>query len=143
MFETFKRRITFFKDFEKSNKCVNLNDIMFKSGKFITKILPAILWMLIIFLLSNIPGDQYPQESFDYGSIAHFFEFLILSYLLTAASGKYTFKKMLVVLTFCLLFALSDEWHQSFVPNRSVSLLDWLVDGVGTVAGLAVYYFKK
>lgn len=99
--------------------------------------------MLIIFLLSTIPGDQYPKEAFDYGSIAHFFEFLILSYLLMAAGGKYSFKKMLVVLTFCLVFALSDEWHQSFVPNRSVSILDWLVDGVGTVTGLAIYYLKK
>lgn len=38
---------------------------------------------------------------------------------------------------FCSLYGMSDEWHQSFVPGRSVSVFDWLADSLG--AALAVY----
>jgi UDP-2,3-diacylglucosamine pyrophosphatase LpxH len=34
------------------------------------------------------------------------------------------------------LFAASDEWHQSFVPGRDASALDWLADLVGAKLGL-------
>jgi VanZ family protein len=42
---------------------------------------------------------------------------------------------------FCCLYGLSDEWHQSFVPGRSPSALDWLADSLG--AGLAVAIVLK
>ena len=34
------------------------------------------------------------------------------------------------------LFGLSDEWHQSFVPGRDCSALDWLADVTGAALGL-------
>lgn len=34
-----------------------------------------------------------------------------------------------------LLYALSDEWHQAFVPGRTPEAADWLADAVGLVAG--------
>ncbi|MFT5051435.1 MAG: hypothetical protein ACI8QZ_002852 [Chlamydiales bacterium] len=37
-----------------------------------------------------------------------------------------------------LIYAVVDEWHQSFVPNRDASLLDVLTDGVGIVSVLWV-----
>jgi UDP-2,3-diacylglucosamine pyrophosphatase LpxH len=36
------------------------------------------------------------------------------------------------------LFGLSDEWHQSFVPGRDCSAMDWLADATGTALGLAL-----
>ena len=38
---------------------------------------------------------------------------------------------------FCVLYGLSDEWHQSFVAGRDADALDWLADSVG--AGLMIY----
>ena len=39
----------------------------------------------------------------------------------------------------CLLAGVLDEYHQSFVPGRSVSLEDICADVVGGTCGIAVY----
>lgn len=41
------------------------------------------------------------------------------------------------VVLFCSLYGASDEFHQSFVPGRSPSVLDWLADSSG--AALSSY----
>ena len=38
---------------------------------------------------------------------------------------------MIISLVFCSLYGISDEWHQSFVPGRQASVLDWLADTAG------------
>lgn len=38
------------------------------------------------------------------------------------------------------LFALSDEWHQKFVPTRQGSPWDVLIDAAGAAAGLLVVW---
>ena len=104
------------------------------------KIIAPLLWALVIFLLSNVPGKDYPQAFFDFSWIAHLVEFFILGFLTARAFGKYNFKKMILALVICLLFALSDELHQSFVVFRSVSFLDWVVDLWGVVLGIRFYW---
>jgi len=37
-----------------------------------------------------------------------------------------------------VLYALTDEWHQSFVPDRTGRLDDVVTDAVGALIGLAV-----
>jgi VanZ family protein len=37
---------------------------------------------------------------------------------------------------FSLAYALSDEWHQMFVPGRVASFKDFLADGLGILASL-------
>lgn len=37
----------------------------------------------------------------------------------------------IVGLTFCSLYGISDEWHQSFVPGREASVADWIADTLG------------
>lgn len=44
-------------------------------------------------------------------------------------------------LVFCSLYAISDEWHQSFVEGRTSDALDWLADTVGS--GIAMYLLYK
>ena len=48
---------------------------------------------------------------------------------------------VLVSIVFCSLYALSDEWHQSFVPGRSSDVLDWIADTLG--AGFSVFLLYK
>ncbi|HYF92866.1 MAG TPA: VanZ family protein [Symbiobacteriaceae bacterium] len=43
---------------------------------------------------------------------------------------------------FTVLYAASDEWHQTFVPTRSGSLRDVAIDTAGAVAALLFIYFR-
>jgi len=75
----------------------------------------------------------------------HFLEYLLLGLLTTrlfarGVGGLYTPGEALVVATlFGLGFGALDEVHQLSVPGRSVDLLDWLADGIGTLAAVGAY----
>lgn len=99
-------------------------------------------WMIVIFILSSIPGSEYPATVFDWAPLAHFFEFAVLTWLILRIF-KLTPKVIFLTLVFCALFALSDEIHQMYVSNRSASLLDWLVDLLAIILSLKLYIYIK
>jgi VanZ family protein len=37
------------------------------------------------------------------------------------------------------LYGAADEWHQSFVPGRSVDFADWLADSSGALVAVLIY----
>jgi VanZ family protein len=37
------------------------------------------------------------------------------------------------------LFGLTDEWHQSFTPGRTVEVADWAADTFGAMVAVALY----
>ena len=37
------------------------------------------------------------------------------------------------------LYGVSDEWHQSFTPGRSVEFADWLADTLGGALAVSLY----
>ena len=43
-------------------------------------------------------------------------------------------------LIFCLFFAAGDEFHQLFVPGRSGSAADVLIDMCGAFIGILLYH---
>jgi len=45
---------------------------------------------------------------------------------------------LFLALTFTLLYAISDEWHQTFIPGRSGQLADVLVDFSGALLALII-----
>ncbi|MBI4397952.1 MAG: VanZ family protein [Candidatus Omnitrophica bacterium] len=47
------------------------------------------------------------------------------------------FFKMAVILS--LIYAASDEWHQSFVPGRNMDFFDFLADAVGIFSGAYLF----
>ncbi len=55
---------------------------MFKMSKFFN-IAAVVVWMVVIFLLSSVPGKAYPAALFDYGMIAHFIEYMVLAFLMS------------------------------------------------------------
>ncbi len=107
------------------------------------KIFAVLIWLLVIFSLSSIPGKTYPQATFDYGFIAHLIEYFVLGFLIVRSLGKYSFKKLVFTLVFCLLFAIFDEIYQSFIPFRDVSVLDWIFDTIGVLLGIIGFWIKK
>lgn len=106
----------------------------------------ALGWAAFIFLLSSQPGSSLEDTEtfFDFipaaDFFAHVFLYFVLAALVHAALRIYLPKRknLLAVDTviFCLLYGVSDEFHQGFVPGRSVSAVDLLADVLG--AALAV-----
>jgi VanZ family protein len=49
--------------------------------------------------------------------------------------------RMVLILSFsaAVAFAITDEFHQSFVPTRSASPIDVCIDAVGALVGVAIY----
>lgn len=101
---------------------------------------------MLIFLLSSQSGSSFEdaEDALDFLPAADFFAHFILYFMLGAlvhtALRIYLPKRkdLLAIDTviFCLLYGVSDEFHQSFVPGRTASGIDLLADVLG--ASLAV-----
>ncbi len=67
---------------------------------------------------------------------AHVAEFTILSVLTFFLAHSYGLKNIvctIISLGYCLLFAVTDEFHQLFVSGRSAEIRDVLVDFCGGI----------
>jgi len=100
--------------------------------------------MGIIFYASSIPGKNIPPL-FPYQDIAyHFSIYLLLGFFFTRALSKtnsgLSFGKIFIfTVVFAFIYGISDEFHQSFVPNRSVSGLDVFIDMLGGFASSIIF----
>jgi VanZ family protein len=97
--------------------------------------------MILIFLASNTPADQIPYfGDFDIwvkkGGHVVGYSFLSLAYYYAMPSRLSRGYRLLMAWMMALLFALSDEYHQSFVEGRTSSVNDVVIDGFG--AGVAL-----
>jgi len=118
----------------------------------ITKIkfwLPAIFWMLIIFSFSAHPAIQTSQidwQDFFLKKTAHFMEYAILTGLYIYALKRTTHHTWSCIILFaiCLssLYALSDEFHQTFVPGREPRIRDVIIDITGSLS-IGLFLLKK
>lgn len=94
---------------------------------------PPILWMIVIFILSSIPGSEFPKEPFSgFSVLVHLVEYSILGMLWYRVLKK----KFIVVLIIGMLYGISDEIHQLFVPFREFSVLDMIADAAGVIIGV-------
>lgn len=99
--------------------------------------IPAILYMTFIFCLSSRPAAEIVKcLPIILGlKIVHMIEYGMLFYLIRFATIRTTSFKgwgiFLFSLALTILYSLSDEFHQMFVPSRSASLVDVLANGVG------------
>ncbi len=110
--------------------------------------LPPLLWMSVIYYFSGRTGSQLNSlfpfiKNFDWG---HVTAYLILSALFYYAFARTTSLKHISLwsVLLCLTYAVSDEYHQSFVPSRSAEILDIRNDMIGAMlAVVAINLFKK
>ncbi|WP_024831342.1 VanZ family protein [Ruminiclostridium josui] len=79
--------------------------------------------------------------------ILHFTEYFILTLLVYGTITivfKNSCKKVFLTGAFCILYAVSDEIHQIFIPNRNSSVYDVLIDSLGVLIGtFMVYLYRK
>ncbi len=104
--------------------------------------LPPLAWMSLIFFLSNIPkleATSEPTGNFLTRKAAHLFVFAVL-FILIFRAFRYQRDKLVLAFTLTVLYAISDEIHQTFVPLREGKAEDIVVDAIGALLG---YLFLK
>lgn len=75
---------------------------------------------------------------------AHFIEFGILGLLATISAGIFkVFKDRYIIRAgaaalFCCLYAVTDEFHQLFIPGRVCSAIDVIIDFSGAVVFIGI-----
>lgn len=116
--------------------------LLHPSDKPGARFIPAVAWMAVIFTLSSIPGDRYPRVDLanaDKG--VHALLFLPVGWLFARAAmaGAELRWRLLAAIIAGALYGALDEFHQSFVPKRSCSLADWLVDFLAVAVGAAMW----
>jgi VanZ family protein len=103
--------------------------------------LPLLVWMGLIYYLSAQP--DLPQAGMGWAdllisSLAHVSVFGALAVLWARALGSRR-HAWLLAFTLTVLYALSDEFHQSFVPGRKPDPWDLLCDAFGAAMGLLAW----
>lgn len=128
----------------------------------------VILWMALIFYLSHQPATKSDDLSKGIKGFiventekvapkmelnnsisnhiirknAHFIVYLVLGFLAINAfisSGFLGFRGGGLALTVCILYAISDEFHQFFVPGRGPGVKDIFIDCIGACVGIGLF----
>jgi VanZ family protein len=130
---------------------------------------PLVVWAALIFIGSSsvLSGSHtavilrpvlwlFPHASEATLALIHFLirkaghltEYAILA-LLAARAFRTSSHELLrnrwfwVSLLFIVVYSLSDEFHQSFVPSRTASIYDCMIDSVGGLTALVLLARRK
>ncbi len=104
---------------------------------------PVLAWMGLIFYLSaqpKLPGPASPFWNILLKKIGHFVVYGVLAWLVLRALSRteYVTRQRWIAWGFAVLYAISDEFHQSFVPGRHPKGLDLLIDACGAATVLLI-----
>ena len=105
---------------------------------FVRYQLPALLWAIIIFVSSSMPGTSpLLAPFFKHDKIVHTFVFFLCAVLMFRAlkhQVHFPFvarHALFLSVLFTILYGAGDEFHQLFVPRRSADIMDFLADSTG------------
>lgn len=102
------------------------------------------LWAGLIFYLSSVPSHASTHLVIQ-DKIAHLGAYFIFSFLLARIvfynqreiPTRYLFWVTVFIVAF---FGFTDEFHQSFVPGRTVDFFDWVADVLGGLFGALTFW---
>jgi VanZ family protein len=110
------------------------------SGENTSRIIrPLLLW-----LFPRASEETLNLVHFLVRKAAHFSEYAVMGILAGRAFSGSSIQFIrrhwfLFSLSLIALYALVDEYHQSFVPSRTASIFDSLIDTAGGLTALLVY----
>ena len=143
---------------------------MSKTTERVNRYLPLVVWIIVISIASTseFSGANtsriirplvlwlFPETSeatlqtihFVVRKLAHFTEYAVLGFLAARAFSTSSVRSLkrrwfLIALFLIVMYALLDEYHQSFVPSRTASIYDSMIDSIGGVAGLLIYARRR
>jgi VanZ family protein len=103
----------------------------------------VLLVMVLIFVASSQPKSS-PRDLLWYlpgqvQNLLHLPVYAVFSAAWCLALPRWReWRTALLIVLLCVVFGLSDEWHQSFVPGRQADVFDVLRDAIGACIGLIV-----
>ncbi|MBM9536981.1 VanZ family protein [Desulfobulbus alkaliphilus] len=106
--------------------------------------IPLLLVMAMIFYQSHQPGDSFSLPRIAHiDKLLHLLVYTVLGltalYALPPAwRQQYPARAGVVVVLFCLLHGIADEFHQSFIPGRFPSWADVVADTLGGVLAVII-----
>jgi len=104
-------------------------------------------YCLLIFVQSSFPSPDMGPELPGQDKLIHLAAYAVLGVLACRAFATLpclqgAFVLFVAAFIFALVFGLSDEWHQSFVPGRMADGWDLLADAVGALLGAGGYCWR-
>lgn len=133
-------------------------------GRFLRRYLPLVVWLafisfassdsfnaantsriigpLVLWLFPNTSAETLATIHFITRKIAHFTEYAILG-VLAARAFRSSRRWFLISAVLIVVYAFIDEYHQSFVPSRTASVFDSLIDMAGGITALIVVRRKR
>ncbi|MBW3469915.1 VanZ family protein [Arthrospiribacter ruber] len=111
------------------------------------RILPAIIWLIIVIIALLTPGNNLPKApSFPHADkLVHFGIFSILTFLWCRvgtinADYQINWRKLLTnLLVFTIIFPILVEYLQKYIPNRSFEYADIVANLLGGLAGFVAF----
>jgi VanZ family protein len=113
------------------------------TGTFSSENTSRIIEPILHFLMPSLSPEKLAMMHAAIRKLGHVTEYFILGILLFRAfrggskelrNMRWAFSSLLVV----VLYAASDEFHQSFVPERTASLVDVGIDTLGGIIAQGV-----
>jgi len=133
-------------------------------GRFLSRYLPLVIWLafisfassdnfnasntsriigpLVLWLFPNTSAETLATIHFITRKIAHFTEYAILGFLAARAFRPYR-RWFLISAVLIIVYALLDEYHQSYVPSRTASIFDSFIDMAGGLTALMIVHRKR
>ncbi len=99
----------------------------------------ALSWMCFIFYISHQSSSDVPSVVIFSGQdkVFHFFIYAILSFFIAGSFSSFakgiSFKDAQWIALIIFFYAVSDEFHQSFIPGRDPSMGDIIADCLGGI----------
>jgi len=141
-----------------------------RTQKFLRYWLPVLIWMAVIFSASadsksastssrliapfvrffvpDISQEHLDLIVFAVRKAAHVTEYAVLSWLLARAltmpatpAGRWSRKAAFIAWIVTSLYSATDEFHQSFVPNRDARWSDVIIDSTGAAVGVIGFFW--
>jgi VanZ family protein len=117
----------------------------FSTDQFSSLNTGEIFRVLLSWLYLDMPTEDIEPLHGSIRKLGHWGEYFILSVLFLWALQNETGRKSKLrqavhTLIFVLLYAIGDEFHQSFVPSRTASVSDVMINAVGGICGISWTY---
>jgi VanZ family protein len=119
-----------------------------KFRNFLIYWLPLIIYCLAIYIQSDYPSpERIPSWTFA-DKILHFGAYGLLGILFIRAYETLPLRinktlRVLISIGSAILYGISDEIHQYFVPFREADIMDVVANTMGSICGVYFYHLWK